>query len=387
MALVAVFSAPFLGGSELFNLEFLRRAAARGVTVDAVVPAPGALADALRAVVRSVQVVPIPRTLTALSRFDDGLGGRAMRASRDVAAYRALLRETLEQLPGPLCCLGFRAQLAVAAAGVTRRRPTCWVVHEVVPGGPYGWLWARASRRCAAVFTYSHAAAEQPLLRSAPTEICDVRFDLARLAAVRAPLAPPITLGLVGDLFPLKNHLAFLDVVRTLRNRGHVVEGLIVGRDVSTDDANAGYVRSVRAGVAESGGLVRLVQASPAEMPDRFAEIDVLLHLSTVPESFGRVCVEAMAAGRPVVAFGHGAVTELVEDGRTGVLCPPADVAAVVVAVERLRADRGRYAELSGQARSTALARWSDAVAGRTIGDALSDFAGRADQVRRSNRI
>ncbi|MTV25381.1 glycosyltransferase family 4 protein [Nitriliruptoraceae bacterium ZYF776] len=53
------------------------------------------------------------------------------------------------------------------------------------------------------------------------------------------------------------------------------------------------------------------------------------------PEPFGLVPLEANACGTPVVAFACGAVPEVVDDGRTAILVPPDDVAAMCDAVER----------------------------------------------------
>ena len=104
--------------------------------------------------------------------------------------------------------------------------------------------------------------------------------------------------------------------------------------------------------------------------------LDVLLAISSVPESFGRVCVEAMAAGRPVVAYDQGGVSELIDHGRTGFLCPPGDVEAIVGALAALVSDPRRAVAMGAAARDDALARFS-AAPGRcdTIGDALAEFA------------
>ena len=52
-------------------------------------------------------------------------------------------------------------------------------------------------------------------------------------------------------------------------------------------------------------------------------------------DDFGIVCVEALASGRPVVALGRGGATEIVEDGRTGVLFSEPTPAALTAAVRR----------------------------------------------------
>ena len=56
-------------------------------------------------------------------------------------------------------------------------------------------------------------------------------------------------------------------------------------------------------------------------------------------EGFGVACAEAMAHGRPVVASAVGGLLDLVEDGRTGLLVPPRDVAALRAALLSLLAD------------------------------------------------
>lgn len=53
---------------------------------------------------------------------------------------------------------------------------------------------------------------------------------------------------------------------------------------------------------------------------------DLIAHTSTAPEPFGRVIVEAMLCGKPVVAAAAGGAVELIEDGRTGWLSSPGDV-------------------------------------------------------------
>jgi glycosyltransferase involved in cell wall biosynthesis len=53
-------------------------------------------------------------------------------------------------------------------------------------------------------------------------------------------------------------------------------------------------------------------------------------------EDFGIAPVEAMAAGKPVIAFRAGGATETVVDGRTGIFFERQEVAALAEAIERL---------------------------------------------------
>lgn len=51
--------------------------------------------------------------------------------------------------------------------------------------------------------------------------------------------------------------------------------------------------------------------------------LDVVVHASTQPEPFGRIIIEGMAMGKPVIASKLGAPLEIIEDGRTGILIEP----------------------------------------------------------------
>jgi len=71
-----------------------------------------------------------------------------------------------------------------------------------------------------------------------------------------------------------------------------------------------------------------------ADIPDVMNAWDVVVHASVRPEPFGRVILEGMLLGKPVVATAAGGVPELIDDGRTGFLVPPGDAAALA---DRLR--------------------------------------------------
>jgi glycosyltransferase involved in cell wall biosynthesis len=70
-----------------------------------------------------------------------------------------------------------------------------------------------------------------------------------------------------------------------------------------------------------------------SDVPQLMAGCDLVAHTSTAPEPFGRVIVEAMLSGKPVVATAAGGAVELIEHLKTGWLVPPDDplkLAAVI---------------------------------------------------------
>lgn len=86
---------------------------------------------------------------------------------------------------------------------------------------------------------------------------------------------------------------------------------------------------------------------------------DVVVHCSIRPEPFGMVVLEAMALGRAVVASSAGAPSEIVDDGRTGLLVPPGRPVALADATEGLVGDPARRAELGAAAFEMTRREWS----------------------------
>lgn len=89
------------------------------------------------------------------------------------------------------------------------------------------------------------------------------------------------------------------------------------------------------------------------------AAADVVVHTSVEPEPFGLVVAEAMMQSRPVVAFRQGGPAEIIEDGRTGRLAPPGDVAAVADAVVTLLREPALRETWGTAARARALERFT----------------------------
>lgn len=73
----------------------------------------------------------------------------------------------------------------------------------------------------------------------------------------------------------------------------------------------------------------------PARLGEAYEQVDVVVVPSLVEESFSLVAWEAQAHGRPVVASALGALPEVVEHGRNGLLVPPDDVDALAAALAR----------------------------------------------------
>jgi D-inositol-3-phosphate glycosyltransferase len=88
---------------------------------------------------------------------------------------------------------------------------------------------------------------------------------------------------------------------------------------------------------------VHFLGAVPRErLPSIYAAADLLLATSFASETFGIGLVEAQACGLPVVASRFGGFPEVIDEGRTGLLVPPRDPAALAAAVRSLIDDPER---------------------------------------------
>jgi alpha-maltose-1-phosphate synthase len=107
-------------------------------------------------------------------------------------------------------------------------------------------------------------------------------------------------------------------------------------------------------------------------------------------EPLGIVNLEAMACGTAVVASAVGGIPEVVEDGRTGLLVPPDDDAALAQAINALIDDPARAAELGARGRARAVAEFSwDSIAAQTadLYASLARAAGGAGSATRPDAL
>lgn len=124
-------------------------------------------------------------------------------------------------------------------------------------------------------------------------------------------LKEKFVLTLPGRLTRLKGHDDFITLMARLKNAGLPVHGLIVGGE---DPKRKAYARALRARViAEKLSDTITFTGQRDDMRDVYAASNVVLSLSTKPESFGRTVLEALSLGVPVVGYDHGGVGEILQ--------------------------------------------------------------------------
>jgi glycosyltransferase involved in cell wall biosynthesis len=124
----------------------------------------------------------------------------------------------------------------------------------------------------------------------------------------------------------LKGHADAIELVARLRAERVDARLLLVGVSASRRDE---YVAELRQ-VAREMGVFKQVAFAPSrgDVRDIYAISDLVLQMSTRPESFGRVVAEALCMGRPVLGYDHGGVGELLRSLYPAGCVPPRDLDA-----------------------------------------------------------
>lgn len=149
--------------------------------------------------------------------------------------------------------------------------------------------------------------------------------------------------GIVGRLFPIKNHALFLDAAARVARTHAAARFVVVGDGPLRAELEARAAQSDLAGRVVFTGWRH-------DLPLIYADLDTLV-VSSLNEGTPVSAIEAMAAGCPVVATRVGGLPDLVADGRTGCLVPPGDGAALAGAVAGLLDDEARSRSVREAAR------------------------------------
>jgi glycosyltransferase involved in cell wall biosynthesis len=164
-------------------------------------------------------------------------------------------------------------------------------------------------------------------------------------------------IGVVGNVQEWKGQGVLIDAMARIADRYPAVNCLIVG---GTHRAGASYAESLRQRV-EALGLSRRVHflGFRSDVVDVMNALDVIVHTSIRPEPFGRVILEGMLLGKPVVASAAGGVLELIEHGETGFLVPPGDAQALADCLVDVLSRPERSKQLGCRAKASARTRFS----------------------------
>ena len=324
---------------------WLSHLAERG-PIAVAVPGAGSAADLYatigRPIVLEFEPLTYPRGVRAL-------GGYAARLAADVRTFRELIR----QLRPDLVVAVTASIPAALMAARLQRVPSIVFVGEILDKGVVvsrgrSVAAAATARLTAALADGVVCCSDAVALQFAPARSwllttiypgVDGTYadgDGARFRALHGLTEADPCLAVIGNVTPARGQDVAIRALPGLRDEFPAVRCVIAGvphprtGDVAYRQELARLAH--RLGVDDVVAFVGLVDP----VADLYAAADVVVNPARCNESFGRVAIEALSAGRPVVAAGVGAIPEVVRDGREALLFPAEDHEALRRAVARL---------------------------------------------------
>jgi len=225
----------------------------------------------------------------------------------------------------------------------------------------YNSVMARGDRVIAnSDFTARHILAEHPwakgrittihrgvdLAKFSPDIVSADRKD-ALLKTWKLVPAPSATILLPARLTGWKGHREAIAAAAILKSQGTAFRMLFVGDAQGRD----GYQQELATLVTANGldGHVMMVGHCD-DMPAALALADIVIAPSNLPEAFGRVAAEAGAMAVPAIGSSIGAQGEIILDGVTGLIVPPANPDALAAAMGQLLASGPEGRRAMGEA-------------------------------------
>lgn len=315
--------------------------------------ADGALIKAVEDLTVTLHKLPLPqlrRSPRALIDWGQGIRGLA-RISRAIKA-RAIIANTIRStvFAGPAA--------KIAQTGFVWTMRDFWLGESKPQRLWFDKMGKQALCTIAdAVIANSYATAQHLPCQSKTTVIHNgvavshFTPSLSRQAS-RAPFKIPddaSVIGVMGRLRPWKGQDRFLRVLKyVLDAHPHTLGMIVGGTPFRTNDTYAAELQQI---VRDSNLQDRVIFTGQLDdIRPALAAMDVFVHPGD-PEPFGLVNIEAMAMAKPVVAFAHGALPEIVINGETGILVPPVDERAMAQAISTLLRNPSQRATMGAAGR------------------------------------
>ena len=336
-----------LGGGGKSLLGLLSQLPASGWDRHVVVPGEGQFTDAL-------VEMNIPHTIYPFSPLE---WRSPLVGAKGTLTWHRLFRRINPKL---IHANGFDLSRSFALAAGMLGIP--YITHVRFPVEPVGARWTlRGLPKPAAFIFNSHAMKDVlwPNLsvlapRSRPYVVHNA-VDLESFMPTPWPEGPVLRIGMVANFAPFKRHEDFLNMAAEMIKTRQDLEFWIVGEDTQ-GTGRRGVLEQLTRDLGIESYVCFLGHRS--DIPDIMRQ----LHLLVVPsqfEPFGRVVIEAMACGRPVIGSRDGGIPEIIEEGETGHLIEVGDCRGFALAALGLLADRDKWENMSRHACAAARDRFS----------------------------
>lgn len=168
-----------------------------------------------------------------------------------------------------------------------------------------------------------------------------------------------LIVGMIGNLTTVwKRHNIFLEIAAQVKETVPQARFIIFGG--STDLGQTEYTRALQQQIVALGLTDKVIWADfEDDIPAMIHTMDVVIH-PAITEGSGRVVMEAMACGKPVVAFRSGGVKELIDNGVNGFLVEPGEPNKAAELTQHLLQDTNDRAIIGAAALEYAIKNFSN---------------------------
>lgn len=358
-----------LSGGEIALLRVLP--AMEGVDLHVILAEPGPLADRLQEAGISVEVLPLDPAARDARKGSLGRTGASPRATLHTALYVLRLARRLRRLrPDVVHTNSLKSGLYGGAAARLARVPVLWhlrdrVAEDYLPGPAVRLVRGSIGALADAVVANSGATLETVPAgrRNRVREVIPDSVTPPQLPQRGGGGREPV-FGMLGRIAPWKGQDLFLRAFAAAFPEGPE-RAVIVGMPLFGEEE---FERDLHRLVGELGLEARVeFRGFREDVWSELAAMDVLVHASVIPEPFGQVVLEGMAAGLAVIAPDEGGPASIIDDGRTGRLFRSRDQRSLTAAMVELRDDPGERERLGRAARDALGEYLPEAVAARLV--------------------
>jgi L-malate glycosyltransferase len=166
-----------------------------------------------------------------------------------------------------------------------------------------------------------------------------------------------VKIGCIANIRPIKGQVHLVDAARLVFDQFPNVRFVLIGIVVERT-----YGKEVLDRIREHGleDVVKLIgPVEKSRVPDVWKTVDICV-VPSLSEGMSNALLEAMAAGKPVIATAVGGNVEVLKNGETGYLVPPEDPEAMAEGINKLLLDPFLRREMGLRARYWAKTNFSD---------------------------
>lgn len=356
-----------LSGGEIALLRLLPHL--QRVNAHVILGEEGPLVSRLAEAGISVEVLPIAPGARDVRKDSLGAVGASPRASAQTLAYVARLTRRLHRLkPDLVHANSLKSGLYGGLAARASARPLLWhlrdrVAEDYLPA-PAVHMMRLAIRSLADGVVANSPSTLETVARSRRQRVhCVIPDSVEPSPCEHAGGGEEgVTFGMLGRIAPWKGQDLFVRAFAAAFPAGPE-RAVIVGTPLFGEE---GFERELRQ-LIDRLGLSRRIELRGfrEDIWAQLAGIDVLVHASVIPEPFGQVVLEGMAAGLPVLAPDEGGPAAIIADGSTGRLFSSRDEASLARGMSELASDPQERRRLGAAALAAVADYHPDAIAQR----------------------